>query len=277
MHEAQLRAAGALDAALRRVHSDMHHLSGGLLDVFMSVQRLEDKLDRLAAGAAAARGGRRRAATPKGGRRSPAAREDDRRSASRGPGPEEEEEARGEGSRRAARGGGPGERAFGEELGVASRPVAGRGHPEQLDRPPRAADPLAGPAGGLLGGGPALGDALRVGASAPEPPSEEVSRLEELGTRLAQVDRKVDRIVGAMGIKGGGNEGDDDEDRRRLKEKLKVAIELDRRSRIRTIVSSGEVWLEYLFGICRPDQRMGKRGSRWWPAILAALPRRDWF
>ncbi len=71
MHEAQLRAAGALDTALRRVHSDIHHLSGGLLDVFMSVQRLEDKLDRLAAGAAAAAGrgcggGAGRARPPRG-------------------------------------------------------------------------------------------------------------------------------------------------------------------------------------------------------------------
>ncbi len=47
-----------------------------------------------------------------------------------------------------------------------------------------------------------------------------------------------------------------------FQEKLKVAIELDRRSKVRTIVSSGEVWIDYLFGICRPDQRIGKRGSR---------------
>ncbi len=37
-----------------------------------------------------------------------------------------------------------------------------------------------------------------------------------------QVDRRLERIAGAVGVKSGGNEGDDEEDRRRLKEKLKV-------------------------------------------------------
>ena len=46
----QQRTATSTDASLRRVHSDMQHLSGGVLDIIMSVQRLEDKLDRLSSG-----------------------------------------------------------------------------------------------------------------------------------------------------------------------------------------------------------------------------------
>ena len=29
-------------------------------------------------------------------------------------------------------------------------------------------------------------------------------------------------------------------------------------------------WLEYVFGICKPDQRIGKRGSRCFSMVLAA-------
>jgi hypothetical protein len=74
------------------------------------------------------------------------------------------------------------------------------------------------------------------------------------------MDRKLDRIAGAVGVKTGGNEGDDEEDRRRLKEKLKAAIEQNRNDH--NVVSSLGIWLEYMFGICDADQRLGKRGSR---------------
>jgi hypothetical protein len=87
--------------------------------------------------------------------------------------------------------------------------------------------------------------------------------LLELDTKFTIIDKKLERISASMKIKGEANDGDDEEDRRRLKEKLKVAIDLDRRSRVHTIVSRSEVWLEYIFGICSPDQRLGKRGSRW--------------
>ena len=56
--------------------------------------------------------------------------------------------------------------------------------------------------------------------------------------------------------------GDDNEDRKRLKEKLKEALESDRRRRLRPIVSARQQWLEYIFGICKPDRRNGKRGNR---------------
>ena len=87
--------------------------------------------------------------------------------------------------------------------------------------------------------------------------------LVELDTKFTIIDKKLERISASMKIKSEANDGDDEEDRRRLKEKLKIAIDLDRRSRVHTIVSRSEVWLEYIFGICSPDQRLGKRGSRW--------------
>ena len=93
--------------------------------------------------------------------------------------------------------------------------------------------------------------------------------------KLVEVDRKVDvlsdslskkleRIAYALGIRNLNvvdNGGDDAEDRKRLKEKLKAAYDIDRRSK-RVITSGKEKWLDYIFGICRPDQRIGKRGSR---------------
>ncbi len=97
--------------------------------------------------------------------------------------------------------------------------------------------------------------------------SDAADRSSDIGSKLAVIDRKLERIAASLGIRGVSREGDEEEDRKRLKEKLKQAIEADRRSRMRTIFSTREVWLEYVFGICRPDQRMGKRGSRW-PVFL---------
>ena len=57
--------------------------------------------------------------------------------------------------------------------------------------------------------------------------------------------------------------GDDDEDRKRIKERLKEAVENDKRARARVIKAvHRESWLEYVFGICEPDRRVGKQGSR---------------
>ena len=64
------------------------------------------------------------------------------------------------------------------------------------------------------------------------------------------------------------------EDRKRLKEKLKSAFEAvqlsgraggkgqDALRGRRGGRPPGTPWLEYVFGICPPDQRVGKRGSR---------------
>jgi hypothetical protein len=72
------------------------------------------------------------------------------------------------------------------------------------------------------------------------------------------------------------------EDRKRLKEKLKSAFEAVQLAGGaggggRALLGArggrppAKPWLEYVFGICPPDQRIGKRGSR-----CAAEPARDW-
>ena len=103
----------------------------------------------------------------------------------------------------------------------------------------------------------------RAVSSTTDPLRDSTGRLMDggLGAKLESLDKKLMQIINVLVVKH-TCEGDDDEDRKRLKEKLKQAIEADRRSRIRPIVSRSEVWLEYIFGICQPDQRIGKRGSR---------------
>jgi hypothetical protein len=106
-------------------------------------------------------------------------------------------------------------------------------------------------------------DGLGTNDTKPASPPGAANMLPELDLKFGIIDRKLERISTSLGIKSGTNEGDDEEDRRRLKEKLKAAIEVDRRSRVLTIVSRSEMWIEYIFGICSPDQRIGKSGSRW--------------
>ena len=59
----------------------------------------------------------------------------------------------------------------------------------------------------------------------------------------------------------GAGSGDDDADRKRLKERLKGALDTEKRRKIHA-KADGEAFLEYVFGICRPDRRVGKLGSR---------------
>ena len=83
--------------------------------------------------------------------------------------------------------------------------------------------------------------------------------------RLVVLDRQLMLVAKAVGapLLQRVSAGDDNEDRKRLKEKLKEALEIDRRGRLRLILSEREQWAEYLFGICQPDRRNGKRGNRW--------------
>ncbi len=89
---------------------------------------------------------------------------------------------------------------------------------------------------------------------------------QEVIRKLDCLDKKVENVAMAVGVRSGMASGDDEEDRRRLKEKLKEALDRDRDRRNSVDDESSEhaVWLEYIFGICKPDQRMGKRGSRSW-------------
>ncbi len=81
---------------------------------------------------------------------------------------------------------------------------------------------------------------------------------------LATMGRTLALVAKAVGV----NEITDDggaEERRRLKEKLKSAMESGTRHSVRHIESEREMWTEYIFGICKPDGRVGKAGSRHFP------------
>jgi hypothetical protein len=52
------------------------------------------------------------------------------------------------------------------------------------------------------------------------------------------------------------------EDRKRLKQRLKDALEYQSEMSTMQTHENHTSWAEYIFGICRPDGRMGKEGSR---------------
>ncbi len=83
----------------------------------------------------------------------------------------------------------------------------------------------------------------------------------KMDRRFETMERQLEKIADAVGVMGRVNEGDDDEDRKRLKERLNEALKANKK------VSLGEIqaadsWLEYIFGICKPNGRIGKHGSR---------------
>ena len=86
----------------------------------------------------------------------------------------------------------------------------------------------------------------------------QIQQLDRLENQIASIAR----TVGAPLLQQ-VSAGDDNEDRKRLKEKLKEALESDRRGRLRQIMSERQRWAEYVFGICSPDRRNGKRGNRY--------------
>ena len=90
-------------------------------------------------------------------------------------------------------------------------------------------------------------------------------KLNELESRMVRgfeaMDRKLELIADAVGVKNAVSAGNDDEDRKRLKERLSEALEIRKH---RSLVSEINVegWMEYFFGICKPNGRFGKQGSR---------------
>jgi hypothetical protein len=197
---------------------------------------------------------------------------------------------------RRARGGSRPKKKASDRPGGEALPEAGREtEPPAAPQQPGSAGPpsLGGPSAGVTGGRPSLdragssdgvlgGMQLSVlgggvmgahgGLACARLPSDTDRRSVEAPARLAEeerhiltgIERHVQRIAGSMGLYGGVSIGDDNEDRKRLKEKLKAA--LDRQTR--TIVKEQEDWTEYVFGICKPDGRVGKRGSRCCLAVL---------
>jgi hypothetical protein len=80
-------------------------------------------------------------------------------------------------------------------------------------------------------------------------------------SRFEALDRRLERIADHLGIKHVVSAGDDDEDRKRLKERLKEALEEHKRNVLRSEIESEGI-LEDLFGVCKPNGRLGKQGSK---------------
>ena len=97
-----------------------------------------------------------------------------------------------------------------------------------------------------------------------------VAQPEAVVGMLHGMNHRLERIAVAVGtnlsdLRGAAKAGDDDEDRKRLKEKLKAALESEAKGRHgvhRNVNATRTDWLEYIFGICKPDRRVGKLGSR---------------
>jgi hypothetical protein len=51
-------------------------------------------------------------------------------------------------------------------------------------------------------------------------------------------------------------------------------MESGTRHSVRHIESEQEMWTEYIFGICKPDGRVGKAGSRHFPSSAHLTARR---
>ena len=78
---------------------------------------------------------------------------------------------------------------------------------------------------------------------------------------VESMDTKIDEIAQAVGIdKQDASAGDDEEDRKRIKERLREALETSYERVNRNNVN--KTFLEYFFGICKTNGREGKVGSR---------------
>ena len=85
-------------------------------------------------------------------------------------------------------------------------------------------------------------------------------RIESMGKTMDAMDKRLERIEVAMGVKGDADAENDAEDRKRMKERLKEALNSHKKNFKSEVEQPG--LLEYAFGICKPDGRIGKHGSR---------------
>jgi hypothetical protein len=96
------------------------------------------------------------------------------------------------------------------------------------------------------------------------------SRLQRMEAKLEGMDPKLDEIAQAIGIeKHNVSAGDDEEDRKRIKEKLREALE-DNYERSKRNTKKQD-FMEYFFGICKTNGRVGKIGSRFVLSAFFAL------
>ena len=150
---------------------------------------------------------------------------------------------------------------------TATSSAAARRESAARDSASDAADGGSGPR--LAGSGSRHADPLRANGPDSEGQGaaldagvarEAESRAVKL--QLEGLDRTLALVAGAVGVNHVDGERGGGDDRRRLKEKLKEAMESGQRLSVRQIDSEREMWAEYIFGICKPDGRVGKVGSR---------------
>jgi hypothetical protein len=92
-----------------------------------------------------------------------------------------------------------------------------------------------------------------------EPPDRVAAKVD---ARCDGIERRLDKIAYAVGIRHVVSAGDDDEDRKRLKMRLKEALTIQN-ANDRVSVTEPEGYLEYFLGIRPPNGRIGKQGSRY--------------
>jgi hypothetical protein len=95
----------------------------------------------------------------------------------------------------------------------------------------------------------------------------------KVDARCDGIERRLDKIAYAVGIRHIVSAGDDDEDRKRLKMRLKEALTIQN-ANDRVSVTEPEGYLEYFFGMRPPNGRIGKQGSRYeWGCLVLWLVR----
>jgi hypothetical protein len=85
--------------------------------------------------------------------------------------------------------------------------------------------------------------------------------IAKVDTRCDGMERRLDKISHAVGIRNVVNVGDDNEDRKRLKMRLKEALTIQNADRVSACEPEG--YLEYFLGIRPSNGRIGKQGSRY--------------
>ncbi len=100
--------------------------------------------------------------------------------------------------------------------------------------------------------------------------SEQQSKLSN-DEKFERIERKIDLIAAAVCVKDTDRSEEEAEDRKRLKERLKEALENSTQSRDKDPEDEKDSWMEYLFGICKPDGRVGKEGSRYCSSFVRSI------
>jgi hypothetical protein len=105
-------------------------------------------------------------------------------------------------------------------------------------------------------------DAIQKRLDSLEVKKESIDLLaSRVSTGFEMAEAVLGKISHALGVKDDAKVGDDEEDRKRLKVRLKEALD-GKWLPTDSSELKPEGFLEHYFGICGPDGRTGKHGSR---------------